>query len=280
MKSLIKKLETTIEDSKIFLVNNKKLVFDESNFKLLNELSEDITYIDGGNAQIYGNNACSLQIIRLCAYNSEPIIKQFFVLALKKEGYFEFFYEDYQGLPKRLDISVSCEEAIDVIRRLAELDFASNYNKVVIDGSLDTRFNFEEEYLEKLKVVAGLSKTHSFLTDKSLPLGYQLFRYNKGSWYYYLYSNKDIDTGMIKLNNSSSYIFRIDTKNFDYNLLVHDSSDSIFLGYPYGLVQADSFARISNTELENLKVELLSSKELINAAKSIDAHSVLDKLRF
>ncbi|MFT4261435.1 MAG: hypothetical protein ACMXX9_03310 [Candidatus Woesearchaeota archaeon] len=280
MKSLIIKLETTIEDSNTFLVNNKKLCFDKDNFKVLENMPRIITYVDGGNAQIYGNNSCSLQIMRLCAYNSKPIIKQFFVLVLKKERCFEFFYEGYEGLPNKIDVSVSLEEAINIIRRLAELDFASQYDEVVIDGSLDTKHDFEKKYLDKLKSVAGLSKTHSFLTDKSLPLGYQLYRYKKGSWYYYLYSNKEIDTGMIKLNDNSSYVFRVDTKNFDYNLLVSDSSDSIFLGYPYGLVQADSFARISNVEIENLKVELLSNKELLAASKSSDAHQVLDSLRF
>lgn len=53
-------------------------------------------------------------------------------------------------------------------------------------------------------------------------------------------------------------------------------NDPILLGYPYGLIDADKFARISNDETDYLKNIFLANYN----KKSIDLHNLLDKIEY
>ena len=83
----------------------------------------------------------------------------------------------------------------------------------------------------------------------------------------------------IKLNKKSRHIFRFEVykKNkFDVNeilTLLKINQDPVFLGYPYGLIEADKFARVTNNEKEYLKT-ILSLKRI----EEKEAHEILDSI--
>jgi hypothetical protein len=68
--------------------------------------------------------------------------------------------------------------------------------------------------------------------------------------------------------------------------LASNSKDLSFPGYPYGLVDADSFARVSGEEIDSYRVPLMSEISRLGKWKKIsrhicsgDAHTVLDLLK-
>ena len=59
--------------------------------------------------------------------------------------------------------------------------------------------------------------------------------------------------------------------------------DPVFIGYPYGLVEADRIARISNQEKESLKTMFLvklRNKNIEKYLSSVNAHEILDRISF
>ncbi len=62
-----------------------------------------------------------------------------------------------------------------------------------------------------------------------------------------------------------------------------NAKDPVFPGYPYGLLVADKFARVSNNEKEYIQT-IIKSNAGKNWAKikkymnSFDAHSILDNI--
>ena len=67
------------------------------------------------------------------------------------------------------------------------------------------------------------------------------------------------------------------------SLLSLNAKDPVFIGYPYGLVEADKLARISNQEADLLKTQLMVSfgkdwKKVKNSLNSMNAHQILDNI--
>ena len=120
-----------------------------------------------------------------------------------------------------------------------------------------------------------------------------------GCWYYYPiaeFSDKYYiaEIYFTKLHERSSYIFRLELHNNNkidadskhdadeiLSTLMKNSKDSSFLGYPYGLIDADRFARVSNNEKQLMQARLAakigsSFQSLKEHLSSIDAHNILD----
>ncbi|MEM3373764.1 MAG: hypothetical protein QXE31_00950 [Candidatus Woesearchaeota archaeon] len=203
----------------------------------------------------------------------------------------------------------------NAVRRFAELLTIKNINAdyIVIDGSFDINYPNEEDIInnvlkescEKNKILIGLSKSNSFFTKFGLPLNYFILNESKkleiNKFIYYLDKNQFSDIFFVKLNENSDFVFRMDicnSKNIllddnNYNILLdniyfllhENSKDPIFLGYPYGLIEADMFARISNKEKEFLTFKFFSNfgnfgKELKKLYAINNTHDILDNLRF
>jgi hypothetical protein len=111
----------------------------------------------------------------------------------------------------------------------------------------------------------------------------------EGAWLCPAASSQVTKTFFVKLHASSEYVFRLDTFAHAANVakylspVVAHSKDPVFVGYPYGLIEADRFARVSNREAESLRMmfRVKAGKDwemLDSAAKSMDAHSVLDRI--
>ncbi|MFH1642738.1 MAG: DNA double-strand break repair nuclease NurA [Nanoarchaeota archaeon] len=199
----------------------------------------------------------------------------------------------------------------EIIRKLAEIKVAetlvcelSDGDVIVRDGDLKACATYEQQYYESLYkkaaakkvIIAGLSKTSELFTDKGNSLLVTLNEMSpESSWYYYplveINSDKhQSEIYIIKLNKHSNYLFKFEIyKNSKYDimqvmsLLQKNSVDPVFLGYPYGLVEADKFARISNNEAETLKIQFIAKagkkwnvlKQYLNTT---NAHTILDKI--
>jgi len=197
----------------------------------------------------------------------------------------------------------------DVIRRFAELKLASRIidklekeDIIVLDGDLQAKYTNESKYLDELYnkaeekgiLVGALSKTCNLLTEKGNSLSVLLL--SKASlleWYYYpiveIRSEKHkADMYFLKLNRNSKYIFKFEIHNYKeieeiFSLLKEQSKDPIFLGYPYGLIDADKNARVSNNELNYIKTKFKTKlgkewEKLESYSNALNAHDVLDSV--
>ncbi|MBI1970504.1 hypothetical protein HYS47_02050 [Candidatus Woesearchaeota archaeon] len=94
--------------------------------------------------------------------------------------------------------------------------------------------------------------------------------------------NSGIASGIVSINHVSDHISQVQTA---LSSLLWNAADPLFPGYPYGLLEADQFARVSHEEQQYYQVVLSSllskdapSVEMWGAATN--AHSILDTTRF
>ena len=194
----------------------------------------------------------------------------------------------------------------NIVRRFAELTLANKVidkaDIVVLDGSLKTSIVGESVYMqriydkaiEKNVIISSLCKTNRIFTDKGGCFISQL-ETDFDQWYYHpvieLNNKKhQAELSFVKLNKSSEYVFCFEIfKNQKENLkeilsmLANNSNDAVFPGYPYGLILADKFARVSNEEREYLlTVFQAKSGKLWEQIKKqlsvVNAHSILDNI--
>jgi hypothetical protein len=62
---------------------------------------------------------------------------------------------------------------------------------------------------------------------------------------------------------------------------MHNSSDALFLGYPYGLIAVDKLARVSNEEKRSMTMNILlraENKDILEYLSTTNAHDILDRL--
>ena len=196
----------------------------------------------------------------------------------------------------------------NVARRFSELSIAKKLVEVldkndliVLDGSLEAKYTNEKRILDEIYdnaldkgiILGGLSKTCELFTDRGGSALGALSRIQpKNEWYYHPIGNHNQkhDLVFVKLNEKSRYIFRFDIlkKQVDdldrvLRLLKLNSGDPVFIGYPYGLIEADRFARVSNKELELLKTKFMIKagknwNKINNLLKTKDSHNVLDRI--
>lgn len=205
----------------------------------------------------------------------------------------------------------SISNVANVIRRFSEIKTAINIidnleNKdiIVLDGSLQCTFTNEKRYFEELYkkavekniIVCGLSKTTTLMTDKGNSIANALNKFNvDGKWLYHPIAdikndNHKAEMSFVKLHEKSKHIFRFEIYKEQkeklhetISLLADSCKDPIFLGYPYGLIEADKNARISNQEKEML-LTIFSAKfgkdweKIKEGVSNVDAHEILDNI--
>ncbi len=274
------------------------------------EHNKQIAFIDGGNAELLKASSFSLQIIRSSAVilkNNKKIYsakKEFFTLTYEKENKYtteifpikdnvnlnvndfnQFDITIKQGMQKA-DISIIG----NIIRRFAELKTAEEtiekLNKedlIILDGSLKCIITDEENYMdfllskadEKDITVCALAKTSDNKIIPEINLNNPSFLPAENGF-------------IVKLNKSSKYCFQFETNKKEkiaetLEQLAKNCSDAVFPGYPYGLILADKFARISNKEKEYLLTVFQAKagktwekiKQYLNTK---NAHSILDNI--
>ncbi|MFC1775204.1 hypothetical protein ACFLZN_02725 [Nanoarchaeota archaeon] len=255
-----------------------------------------IAFVDGGSGIIHSAPEYCLALLRIyyCIYESNKRIdsrKEEFFVYLSAENNAElsckFFGKEHEIIKLQLEEKMP-QDYVDVIRKTFELKLAQDIGLnsgdcLILDGDLEAEEQLEQNEFNKLKakckdkgvLLGALSKTNRFITDKGTAVISDLHKVApKGVWYY----NHKENVYFTKLHASSKYIFRLDTENPDITgLLIPQSNDAAFLGYPYGLLEADARARVTFKEVERLRL-LLSMKVKNDSLKALDAHSVLDRI--
>jgi len=213
------------------------------------------------------------------------------------------------------------ERVGSVARRFAEwrlalkaIDDLSAGDILVMDGTLQSNFTNEGKYAKALTsaakargiILTGLSKTSTLFTTTGLSL---LGAVNelaeqwkvKGDWYYPVAESHSIDHDVVisvaRLNPIANRVFRVEFQRDEYeqlgkagveeifSQLCQNSCDASFPGYPYGLIDADRFARVSYDEIEYYRGLIIShisklgkSSKFLSHIHSGDAHNLLNLL--
>ncbi|MBW3011215.1 DNA double-strand break repair nuclease NurA, partial [Candidatus Woesearchaeota archaeon] len=200
-------------------------------------------------------------------------------------------------------------KVVDCCRRFAELNLAAKVaydldekDIIILDGTLEAKYTNENKYLNMLYKVAlskdlklcALSKTCRWVTDSGDNALIALGRMTKlPAWYYFPIakvnsSKHQAHLFVVKLHEKSDYLFRFELHNgveldgialrdLFFQISQH-AKDPVYLGYPYGLIEADRHGRVSNNEKNYLQTILASKIKLDNYSRSMDAHSVLDNI--
>ena len=134
------------------------------------------------------------------------------------------------------------------------------------------------------------------MTDKGNSISNALNKFNiDGKWLYnpvveIKSSNHKAEMAFVKLHEKSKYVFRFEIYKYQkekindvLNLVANNCNDSVFIGYPYGLIESDRNARVSTQEKE-MMLTLFSTKfgkdweKIKESLSSIDAHEILDSI--
>ncbi|HLC60800.1 MAG TPA: DNA double-strand break repair nuclease NurA [Candidatus Nanoarchaeia archaeon] len=200
--------------------------------------------------------------------------------------------------------------AANAIRRFVELKIAKSISDsksadvIVLDGNLQSTMTHENKYLNDLYescsennvILSAISKTNSLFTDNGNLLSAVLMGISKlPVWYYHPIAeinnhNHKAELFFAKFHLKSKYVFSFEIFNIQkmiadkvINELASNCCDPIFVGYPYGLVEADRIARVSNQEKESLKTMFLvklRNKNIEKYLNAANAHEILDKISF
>ncbi|MEK6916427.1 MAG: DNA double-strand break repair nuclease NurA [Nanoarchaeota archaeon] len=320
IQKILEKIEKKDNDELLSDISEgPNIKFDGKNFFDFSAKKSEkkIAFVDGGNLEILKTPSISLFFNRIyyTIYQNNKRIEnkkfEFYSLIYSSDknnklvykteyfftvGKFEFKEYEFDSFDKKITFGnrrAKISLIGNIIRRFAELKIASSIDAdfVVLDGSLEATYPFEEELIKNAmlnSVLCGISKTTELLTKYGNSVtAYLLNMTNKKEWYYYCTKAKDYKTYFAKLHPKSKYVFRIDiakeTVDELFGLLKENSKDAVFIGYPYGLVEADRFARVSQREKDMLKIQLEARakknfEKLLPYIKSIDAHDVLDNI--
>lgn len=205
-------------------------------------------------------------------------------------------------------------KAAEAVRRLAELAAAKAAVKelaerhsghydgrkiVIVDGTLETFSEKEGRTMNDLAAAAkgtgvilgSVAKTCALLTDTGESLIAAAERLAEGKEGYItvaegLAEKHRAVIAVAKLNTSAGYLFRVEAANSSelgelVAALALQSNDIAFPGYPYGLIMADRFARVSGNDAEITKSKIAATanaevKALLKDEKALNAHSILD----
>ena len=210
-----------------------------------------------------------------------------------------------------------------IARKFAEWEYAFHLvqqamepgDVLVLDGTLQTTYTNEFIYAKKLYtaaktknvIVTGLSKTSRLFTTTGLSLLGAVAKFAADqeipyqAWALPVAEVSSTDHNafifVVKLSELASHIFRFEIYGEQYrdmkpeivneilSQLAENARDVSFPGYPYGLINADRFARVSGEDAEGYQVLLLSeiSKQgrwpkFARHIRATDAHTILNML--
>jgi len=333
MDGLVKDLRnvaTKTNSGEDYLLMNSKYVplnIEAKNFHPIvpNNIIQKVLFVDGGNNVLFDSAAFCVSFVRVggITYSENRRVarklREFYLLVKENDG--KYYVKTYpetsfnsmifdpedESLRNGME-KCSAARIVSVIRRFAEIEYAYEHSNgvdyVLMDGTLEARYPYEEKYLKKLfssGKACALSKTCSLTTKYGLSVTKELLDLGSRNfldiWYYYpVVTNNnpkhDAELYFIKLNTRTNYVFRFEiqkkfTKDIDELLaiLAFNSCDPIFLGYPYGLIDVDQHARVSDDESRLLQTRLSVKlgkdwNEFSKHINSTNAHSILDKIKF
>ncbi len=286
-----------------FIFNGSQYSYDPSHFSQLhlssNMNDKDITFIDGGQAHIIEAGNFCVSFIRIAAVTCKGKIKdhtlrEFFVIVRATNQHNQLMFTTSFFPQQHFNVVISSKDeslttsnktatitsVVNMVRRFGELQLASSITSgfVVLDGTLDATYPKEEEYLANLgEDVCAIAKSSSLFMKSGNNANVFLMRKKQGTWQYTL----NAQTSFVKLHSKSKHVFRMDGNSQLAHSLLDNSSDPVFLGYPYGLILSDKIARVSNHEKRQMQTTLLldsRNKDIVEYLSTTNAHDILDNL--
>lgn len=311
--------ERTRDLGSMIMLPNATVELSDACFKpVLSQPARRIAFVDGGNAEILRAPNFSLQFIRLYATVHEDNRrvrqqkKEFYALiaASGRNGLryeIETFGTDFSvqhafaadDATLRTGMHLATPPAVaDAVRTFAELSLARevcnelrNGDILVRDGDLMPTQTHASGYVNELAriasqrgvLLAGLSKTTSILTDAGTSAAAALQRIAPaGMW---LYQPPGSRTAFVKLHAKAGHVFRLDVLRPEHALqvasaLASQATDPVFLGYPYGLIEADQFAQVPGSEAARLRLQVRAHGGTIlnQHLAALNAHDTLNEL--
>lgn len=311
--------ERTKDIGSAIVLPNATVPLNDSCFRpILAQPAKRIAFVDGGNAEILKAPNFSLQFIRLYATVHEhdkrvsQVKKEFYALivASGKEGLaydVETFGTDFavqqsfaaDDATLRTGMHLATPSAVaDAVRTFAEFSLAQeicttlNAGDVLVrDGDLMPTATHASTYLNELKraattrgvLLCGLSKTTTILTDSGNSAAAALQRIApSGMW---LYQPPGSTISFVNLHLKSKHVFRLDVRRAEDAraiacMLASQATDPVFLGYPYGLIEADQFAQVPGNEAARLRLQVRAhgGTQLNNHLAALNAHDTLNRL--
>ncbi|HLD86753.1 MAG TPA: DNA double-strand break repair nuclease NurA [Candidatus Nanoarchaeia archaeon] len=195
---------------------------------------------------------------------------------------------------------------LPVARRFAELELASHAigrlekgDMAVLDGTLQENYTNESILLKSLRQkaeeknisVVAVAKTNSILSRSGASFGAILsHKHPAKEWWYAPLANPKNGAPHLffaHLHPKAPHVFLMDSFKEPrveiFTALLSHSNDSVFIGYPYGLVEVDRMARISNQDTSYLQTRLMEKigrQHLTSLLATKNAHEILDSIRF
>jgi hypothetical protein len=296
----IKQVLNNFSENDSILFNNQTYKINKDNFEeIISQNNKSITFIDGGQAEIISAGNFCLSFIRVAAItfkNNKKIDhqkKEFYLFTKATYNKNDLIYESEifgDTIINKDDLTISSNNKTiatterapiskisNMARRFAELALAKTFsNNIILDGTLETTYPNEEKYLPQQ--ASALAKSSSlFTTSGNSPVILLNKIGPKYTWNYKINEN----TSFVKLHKNSKHVFRFEGNIEALSYLINNSNDTLFLGYPYGLILADKLARVSNEEKKSLKMQFLlkaENKDIANYLYSLNAHDILDNL--
>lgn len=271
-------------------------------------------YVDGGNGVIFQTPMFTASINRVyhCMFRGKSRVKtyaepgvQFLSLIRKTPKGLKFsIFGDGPYLPNPRDVEAasatirnSMEFRLDTLARVfSEWRMAAHIaqrlgkgDMIIMDGSLSAWGSTEERLIRDViqqarrrgVILCGLSKTTGLLMDSGRPLAdYTNECGSKDPWYVHINEG----TYMVKLHPASEFVYRLDIDD-DYthvervvSSLMANSSDGHMPGYPYGLVDADRFAQVEESEVSTYgwQLRMLLPPKLRYSMDGYRQHDVLN----
>ncbi len=307
----LRKILSSFPKEDQILFNGKQIEIDQKNFTSLirNNSTAKIAFVDGGQAEILSAGNFCLSFIRVFAQvfegekKTESLKREFYLLTSASWKNEDLYYSSKifpilgEPLISEEDLFISSNDAslksgveraapskiTNLARRFSELALAAELQPrcdfVVLDGTLEKTYTHEEKYLKLLSSnVCSLAKSSSLFTVSGNSPVVLLSKISpSGCWRYFL----ENQTYFVKLHEKAKHVFRFEGDAQVLPYLTDNCNDALFLGYPYGLILADRFARVSNEERSSLRMNLLlkaENKEILEYLSTSDAHAILDNL--
>lgn len=301
----MKKIANIIKErlSKIERDANPKIHLEGKVFTIKKEKFEDlqetastfkhIVFVDGGNQDILTTPGFTMQKIRISKVFYESDVRkniesiEYYIL-VDDEG--KVVYEENN---KKIE-EVYEKDPISAFRKTKEFEQAKKEKDLVIlDGPLNQML-LKPQIFNKTttkKNVVGIAKTTKAQSTNKLPINYIFKTFTKNNdikppYIFEAFTIKNTKTFFV--NMYKNRVLRIDIHHQAnihniLNSLKKHFYDASFPGYPYGLIDADDNARVTNIEISedklNLKTVIGNSNYTI-LDESFDAHDILDNMKF
>lgn len=274
--------------------------------------NKSIIFIDGGNNSIYETPNINLSIIKSAGIEyinnnkKRKFKKEYFCLIKKEKKGFEinlidiinknlkknFFFDNKKNNLNEIVEKIRMKIEKETILELSEI--LEEGSIVILDGTIKRLKEIDEIIIKKNIMLIGLIKTNKILDIDGKDILQKIRELSPNHlWTCYIPSKNDrLKNYIVKLNEKSQHLFRfeilkkqIQLADFNkiFGIIASNSTDPLFLGYPYGLILADKYARVSNLEISINKIKFektigKSFKLFKNRNLSLNAHEILDSI--